>query len=92
MRGNIRTVILAAALVFAPLLRGQTSFTISNVIAAAAVATQTDPLPAANVPAAGMFYSAQNLNLPPAPGNFNQLSAWYLGNGCYLLDDLEDDL
>jgi hypothetical protein len=85
-------VLAGLGMVFVPLAHGQIPFSVSNVVAAAAVATQSDPLPPSEVPPAGMFYSAQNLNLPPAPGNFNQLSAWYLGNGCYLLDDLDGDV
>ncbi len=47
------------------------------------------PIPAESVPKAGIFYSAQYPNLPPVPGNFNSLPAWSLGNGVYLLDDVD---
>jgi hypothetical protein len=48
-----------------------------------------DPLPAESLPATGNFYSAQNTNLPPLPFNVNQLPGWNLGNGNYLLDDID---
>jgi hypothetical protein len=37
----------------------------------------------------GNFYSAQNPNWPPLPGNVWELSAWDLGDGFYLLNDLD---
>ncbi len=85
-------ILAAIGIMFISRAHGQTPFTITNVVAAAAEATQTEPLPAGEVPTVGMFYSAQNLNAPPAPGNFAGLSSWALGNGCYLLDDLEGDI
>ena len=47
------------------------------------------PIAAADLPILGMFYSAQNPNFPPAPGNFDNLSAWDLGQGNFLLDDVD---
>ncbi len=48
----------------------------------------TTPLSADAVPLFAVFYSAANPDNPPAPGNFYGLSAWDLGSGDYLLDDL----
>jgi len=48
----------------------------------------TAPTPANQIPVAATFYSAQNLDLPPMPGNFYSLPAWSLGDGIYLLDDV----
>ncbi len=55
---------------------------------------QTTPLPANTVPRVGNFYSVQHLPgsrmaWPPLPGNVHQLPAWNLGNGFYLMDDLD---
>ena len=49
------------------------------------------PLPPESVAAAGTFYSAQNPNSPPSPGDILGLPAWNLGGGFWLLDDLEVD-
>jgi hypothetical protein len=51
----------------------------------------TTPLTADEVPTVGTFYSAQNPNWPPLPGNLRNLPAWDLGEGRYLLDDLDVD-
>jgi hypothetical protein len=58
----------------------------------AAVVEQTTPTPAEEVPPVGVFYSAQNPDNPPYPCNVNALPAWNLGNGMWLLDDLDADL
>jgi hypothetical protein len=49
----------------------------------------TTLLSADEVPAFGTFYSATNPGSPPVPGNMFGLSAWDLGDGAYLLDDLD---
>src|ERR1017187_357177 len=51
------------------------------------------PAPAASAPRAGTFYSAQHapgtrLAWPPLPANVRQLPLWNLGDGVYLLSDL----
>ena len=51
----------------------------------------TTPTPAESVPPSGTFWSAQNPNSPPMPCNINNLDAWNLGDGVYLLDDLDFD-
>ena len=48
---------------------------------------QTTPLPANAAPPVGTFYSVQNPNWPPLPGNFYGLPVWNLGGGTWLLDD-----
>src|ERR1039458_4446183 len=53
------------------------------------------PAPATSAPRAGTFFSAQHapgtrLAWPPLPGN-NGLPVWNLGDGVYLLDDLQVD-
>ncbi len=64
--------------------RAQTEFNadVSAVEASAPIAAQ-------DLPPAGNFYSARNISAPPSPGNFNFLPAWDLGQGNYLLDDLD---
>ena len=52
--------------------------------------------PAASAPRVGTFYSAQHAPgtrqpWPPLPANSWQLPVWNLGDGIYLLDDLEWD-
>jgi hypothetical protein len=56
----------------------------------------TTPTPAGQVPVAGTFYSAQHSPIssspwPPFPGNPNDLGAWSLGDGDWILDDLSFD-
>jgi len=52
----------------------------------------TPPLPAESVPKNGNgFYSAQNPNWPPLPGNINNLPVWDLGGGSWLLADQDFD-
>ncbi|MGA3285581.1 MAG: hypothetical protein ABSD57_14125, partial [Verrucomicrobiota bacterium] len=52
---------------------------------------QTTPTAADSVPQIGTFYSAQNSKWPPLPGNINNLPAWNLGNGNWLLADQDFD-
>lgn len=57
---------------------------------------QTTPLPAGEVPDVGNFYSTQHLpgtinSWPPLPGNIWSLPVWPLGNGFFLLDDVDMD-
>ncbi len=49
----------------------------------------TTPLPAALVPPYGTFYSALHANWAPLPANVNSVPAWNLGDGVWLLDDLD---
>ena len=49
----------------------------------------TTPQTAESVPSVGTFWSAQNPSWPPLPSNFNNLDAWNLGNGVYMLDDFD---
>jgi hypothetical protein len=49
---------------------------------------QTTPMSANFAPAVGTFFSAQNPNWPPMPGNMSQVPVWSLGDGFFLLDDL----
>ena len=53
----------------------------------------TTPVAAESVPYNATFYSAfyssQFPNYPPLPGNINNAPAWNLGNGVWLLDDLD---
>ena len=54
------------------------------------------PAPAITAPRRGTFYSAQHapgtrLAWPPLPGNINGLPVWNLGDGVYLLDDLQEN-
>ena len=54
------------------------------------------PAPAASAPRAGTFFSAQHapgtrLAWPPLPGNARQVPVWNLGDGVYLLADLNVD-
>jgi hypothetical protein len=55
-----------------------------------AVETAT-PQAAESVPSVGTFWSAQNPKWPPLPCNINNLDAWNLGNGVYMLDDFDFD-
>jgi hypothetical protein len=64
---------------------GAASMTASNLAAIVAAVAQTTPIPAQSIPQFGTFYSAQNPNWPPSPGNFNNLAAWSLGDGAYLI-------
>ncbi len=50
---------------------------------------QTTPTPAESVPRYGTFYSALHANWVPLPANVNSVPAWNLGNGTWLLDDLD---
>jgi len=51
----------------------------------------TTPLPAESVPQGATFWSAQNINFPPLPSNINNLPAWNLGGGNWLLADQDFD-
>ena len=52
----------------------------------------TTPLPASQAPdTASGFYSVQNLDWPPLPGNVLGLDVWPLGDGTFLLDDRDVD-
>jgi hypothetical protein len=47
----------------------------------------TTPLSAAAVPESGNFYSAQNPDWPPLPGNIDKVPCWPLDTNMFLLDD-----
>jgi Bacterial TSP3 repeat len=51
----------------------------------------TTPIAADSFPMVGNFYSAQCTNWPPLPGNILDLPVWDLGDGYYVLDDLDVD-
>ncbi|MGD0207740.1 MAG: hypothetical protein ABSC89_09070 [Verrucomicrobiota bacterium] len=51
----------------------------------------TTPASAESAPRGGTFYSAQFPNWPPLPCNIHNVPVWNLGNGSYLVDDLEVD-
>ena len=44
-----------------------------------------------SLPPVGYFYSSQSPTNAPAPGNFFNLPAWSVGNGEFLLDDVDYD-
>jgi hypothetical protein len=52
---------------------------------------ETTPLSAETMPNANGYYSSQNPDWPPLPGNPNGLSLWPLGDGTCLLDDRQYD-
>ncbi len=49
----------------------------------------TTPVAAESVPPYGTFYSASHANWAPLPANVNSVPAWNLGDGVWLLDDLD---
>ncbi len=51
----------------------------------------TPPTPAADVPESGTFHSALNPDMAPSPADVINVPAWSLGNGVWLLDDLDYD-
>ncbi len=52
---------------------------------------ETTPLPAESFPRGATFWSAKNINYPPLPSNINNLPAWNLGGGNWLLADQDFD-
>jgi hypothetical protein len=52
---------------------------------------ETTPVPAESVPWGAIFWSAQNISFPPLPSNINNLPAWDLGGGNWLLADQDFD-
>jgi hypothetical protein len=52
---------------------------------------QVPASPADSVPQYGAYFSAQNPNWPPLPGNMFSVPVWNIGGGDYLLDDLSVD-
>jgi len=90
---KIGLVLFGLGLLFSPPLHAQTTHLTPAIITiAAAAAPQTDPIAFSNAPMVGLFYSAQNPDLPPAPSDFANLPVWDLGDGNYLLDDFDSDL
>jgi len=83
MRLVLKTLLLSAALLLtvSPLHAQAPDLDLTAIEA-------TAPTPANQLPVAATFYSAQNLDLPPTPGNFYSLPAWSVGDGIYLLDDV----
>jgi len=56
-----------------------------------AVMAASDPIPADQVPTTGTFYSAKySGGGPPMPSSMG-FAAWNLGNGNFLVDDLDED-
>jgi hypothetical protein len=49
----------------------------------------TTPVAAESVPKSGTFYSAQFPTWPPLPCNINNVPAWNIGDGVFLLSDLD---
>jgi hypothetical protein len=93
-------VSVGIAFVFATsfILRAQeTAITVNSIRAASAgdlspmleAVEATTPLPAESVPPYGTFYSALHANWAPFPANVNNVPAWNLGDGVWLLDDLD---
>jgi hypothetical protein len=72
-------------------LQGFAAFAVLPDADALSLIEATTPLSADSVPFVGTFYSAQNPKWPPLPSNINDLPAWDLGGGIYLLDDLDVD-
>jgi len=67
----------------------QQSISLNEAIAA--VMAASDPIPADQVPTTGTFYSAKYAGGgPPNPSSMGH-AAWDMGNGMYLIDDLDDD-
>ena len=97
MIGRIRLigvgVVFSLSLLLAQTSAGRSdgSPTASNLAALVAVLAQTTPTPVESLPRYGTFYSAQNPQWPPLPDNDNQLAAWGLGDGVYVLADLQFD-
>ncbi len=50
---------------------------------------ETTPQAAESAPKSGTFYSAQFPNQPPLPCNINNVPVWNLGDGVFLLSDLD---
>src|SRR5208283_526323 len=50
---------------------------------------QLPTVEADTLPRCGTFYSAQCPWWPPLPGNFYRVPVWNLGDGFYLIDDLQ---
>lgn len=84
MKKAIRSILFTAGLVIANAVHADLpdADTLSAIEA-------TTPLSADSLPMNGTFYSAANPNGPPLPGDINGLPAWDLGDGTYLLDDLD---
>jgi hypothetical protein len=90
---TIRQVLLIGAVfVSLNLHAAQLRTAVSTDLAVMAeVVEQATPTPAEEVSPVGTFYSAQNPGNLPYPCNVNALPAWNLGNGMWLLDDLDYD-
>jgi IgGFc binding protein len=85
-------------------LHAQTAISIRPVISHAPVPTSSDdlatmiqavelttPQAAESAVSGSTFWSAQRPNFPPFPANFNNTPVWDLGNGVWLLDDVNVD-
>jgi len=89
--------ILGGFVVLSGLLHAQESAT-DNVSALSDFETElmvletTTPMPASQLPEdTHGFYSAQNPDWPPLPGDVLELPIWPLGDGLYVLDDTNVD-
>ena len=85
------TMILACGTFLSSWLHAKSNVNATELAARIQTVSQADPIAASDLPLVGMFYSALNPTHPPAPGNFDSLPAWDLGDGNYLLDDLDSD-
>ena len=95
--GNLNRFVIIVGLIGAlNFVHSQTSaeaaqaISVSDADALQAVEATT-PQPAESVPEFGTFYSAQFPDWPPLPGNIHNLPVWDLGDGFYLLADLDFD-
>jgi hypothetical protein len=87
---------LVLCLLGMPLAQGEVLVNSSQQVvsineAMTAVIAASDPIPADQVPTVGTFYSAKySGGGPPMPGAMG-FAVWDLGNGNYLVDDLDED-
>ena len=80
---------IAFVLAITFILHAQTSSDDLQVMEAAV--ETTTPTPATEVPESGTFYSAQNSDSAPSPADLINVPVWSLGDGFWLLDDLDYD-
>lgn len=84
MKSITKRVVFGVVLLVANVLHAQLQLSSADLSAI----ESTTPTPANELPIIGTYYSAANPQWPPLPGNLSGLPAWSLGNGAYLLDDL----
>jgi len=97
MKTIIRTLLIGLGLLTATLVQAQDTnidwSTAADWQVALQAIEQVPPMPADDVTNGATFWSAQHAPgsaepWPPLPGNILDMSAWDLGDGTYLLDDL----